>query len=345
MKSRKVLISLFVICCIFLVIIIGGLVALNEDKKPTGSGGEILGDSSSKTLTKVTFRPYTLPSIDYAYLIIAQEKGFFAEEGLEVELVPGIASSVPIIQSVGSGADDFGHVGANSVLDAVGKGVPLKVIAVLMDKTAIAELFSANSSIRFPKDLEGKRNAVTPQSTSDQEFAMFAKLNGLDMKSIPTVGVYGGPPKIQAVMTGKADFTTGIYYILKPNFERQGFKVRSMKLADYGVNTIGLSLITNNKMIEERPEIVRGFTRAALRGVEYMVDHPNEAADMVVARYPELNEETIKLQLENFLPFLQHEPGHQSRERWEEMQDIMYTTGSIDKKIDVTTAYTTEFLP
>ena len=89
-----------------------------------------------------------------------------------------------------------------------------------------------------------------------------------------------------------------------PEFERQKFSTRTIKLADYGLDILGYVIITNDKMIKEHPEVVRGFARATLRGLAYMIDHPDEAVDIAMTRFDGLNRDTERKRLEVWIPYL-----------------------------------------
>lgn len=356
MEKRKVLLISLVSCIILLGVISLWLVSLMDEGSSFGTmpsssadGASAQASLSSKQLTKVTYRTSDMPYIDAAPVIIAQENGYYAEEGLSVELLPG-QGSVFSVQAVGSG-EDFSEAAANVVLPAVAKGVPVKVVAVILRDSDSTLFFPANSSIRLPKDLEGKTFATELKGTTHQEFLIFAKLTGIDVNKVELFPVASAAQKLQTVLSGKADFTVGVAYIVGPLFEAQGAKMRSIVIKDYGEKFYGQSIITNDKMISEHPEVVRGFTKATLKGFAYMIDHPDEAVDALVTRYPEISPQRARAGLERILPYLQSEEtqqhglGYQSKERWEEMQDLLYDNGFMDRKIDVTTAYTLNFLP
>jgi len=125
-----------------------------------------------------------------------------------------------------------------------------------------------------------------------------------------------------------------------------------MLLKDYGVNIYDNSIITNEEIIKNNPELVRRLVRAALKGVHYTIGHPQEAADIYLKYYSEearSKRESVLLTLEVATTLIKNKVtekygiGYQTQEGWEATQNFAYEGGLIEKKIDIKEIYTNNF--
>ncbi|MBI2134873.1 ABC transporter substrate-binding protein [Candidatus Woesearchaeota archaeon] len=342
MRNTNHLRNIFFVVFAALVVIIASLVLL-EIKGTTSS------TSSENKLTKVAFRIGWLPSIMYAPHLLAQEKGFYEEEGLDVEILSSQGSSLAA-KLIANGENEFGMASANAVLIGITKGMPLKVIVVLDQETATSALYF-DANIEDPKDFEGKTIASDPKSTKRQEFTAFAEKNGIDLDKVKFLPASGSSQELQALMNGDADIALSYFYYGPIIIENKGFEnLNVLKFSDYGLDIYGQTLIANENLIKENPDLVRKFVRASVKGWEYSLNNPEEAADVLVKRYPEMDKDEELEKFKAMLPIFEnadtqeHGFGYQSRERWEEMQDSLLELGLIDKKTDTGKLFSNDFL-
>ena len=124
----------------------------------------------------------------FAPFLLAQEKGFYAEEGLKLEMFSSKGSTLAV-KVLASGTNDFGFIAGDTVLTGRIKGMPLKVIAALYQKSPVGIMSFKDAGIKSPKDLEGKKLSSDPQSTMQQEFFAFAKKTDIDLEKIKLVSL------------------------------------------------------------------------------------------------------------------------------------------------------------
>ncbi|MBT3304020.1 ABC transporter substrate-binding protein [Candidatus Woesearchaeota archaeon] len=113
--------------------------------------------------------------------------------------------------------------------------------------------------------------------------------------------------------------------------------------ANYGINTHGLTLFATEEMIKEHPETVQRFVRATLKGVNYVVENPEDGVKSTVKRNAKLNAETEmkRLIIDNSVTSVD---GHMDYEMFKETYDRLVEEGIVSEGMDVNNAFTTEFL-
>jgi len=213
---------------------------------------------------------------------LALDKGFYAEEGLDVEIGPGQGSG-STSQVVGGSKDMFGIADVGTAALAIGRGMPITVIASWVQKSPMAVVTLENSGIQSPRDLRGKRMGAAAGSASRAILPAFLKANGLSDSDIETVSV-DAAARTSVLAEGRVDaiedFITGSPILL----DKIGKPSRYFLYADSGVNVLGTGMIVNNDVLNRQPELVGKFTRATVKGWEYAQQHPDEAVDAALQR-------------------------------------------------------------
>lgn len=306
-------------------------------------------DSTSKQLKHVTLMMNWYPMEEYAAPLVAQDKGFFAEEGLDVELRPGEGSTVSA-KVVAAGDADFGLCAASTVLMSKVKEMPIKVLAVLHQETPTAAIYHKSSGITSPKDFEGKTIASDVKTTKHQQFIIFCRKYGIDPEKIKFVPVSGN--ELPMLLSEKVDVALRYGHQVPSMLKEEGFSPEDfeiMYLKDYGIHFYNNAIIARDDTLKNDPDTAKKFTKALLKGWEYTIDHPEEAIDILVKHYPELNKSSNLDNLNGLLPMMENEItkehcfGYQTKEGWETLQDALYEFKVIENKIDVSTVYTNDY--
>ncbi len=241
---------------------------------------------------------------EFAPVMVADAKGFFAEEGIKHRILDGGPGKNPI-PIVGVGQAQFGiTAGGNVVFEARLAPDPIDVVAVgtLLQRGPYAYITLADRGAPDPKpkDLEGKTVGI--QADGEIFLQALAKKHGLDLKKIKVEVVQANA---EPLMIGKVDFFTGwvtnqTYQIeqeaAKPDaLPRLRGKVwKAISFAEHGVLSYSDVIFTTGKIVRENPDLVRRYLRAVARGMQYILDHPDETVQ-VVAGYPEQVEKADKL--------------------------------------------------
>jgi NitT/TauT family transport system substrate-binding protein len=224
-----------------------------------------------------------------------KDRGFYAAEGIDVTLNEG-RGSANTVQVVAAGSDTFGLADSSSVILTASKGADVKSVVSLLNSTGFAVISLASTGIRTPKDLEGKRLAVSPGDPLGQLFQAVAAVNKLDMSKITLVQV-DPAAKVVSVLEKKADALLGgaddQYFLIK----QRGIEPAALRFADVGANIVGMTVLTKGELIKTKPDLVRRFVRASIRSWEEAKKNPGAAVDAALKVKPDLNRQSTLDQL------------------------------------------------
>jgi NitT/TauT family transport system substrate-binding protein len=289
-------------------------------------------------------------TIEYAGFYMAEEKGYFAAEGLTVKLVP-FDFSAPAEPSpeVAAGRADFGLAGANSMLLARAEGAPLVAVATLYQRNPLALISLAEKNIRRPQDLVGKKVMIDVDNPGNAGGLLFTTMivqqQGIDIAQIEIV------PRTDytndKLINGEVDVMDAFITNQPVQLEREGHKINAIIPSDYGVDMYANIIFTTEKMIAAEPEVIERFLRATTRGMQSAVDNPEEAAKLAVARGQDLNLESETESMLRSLPLLKpggSEPGMMTDQTWGLTHQILVEQGILEESFDLKAAYTLEFL-
>lgn len=273
-----------------------------------------------------------VPVVDVAPLYLGIEKGFFEEEGLDVE--PYIAQGgAAIIPAVVSGEQAIGFSNIVSLLLAEENDLPVQVIAQGIqatddpenDTAAIGVL--ADSDITEPKDLEGKTIAVNTLANIS-ELTVKAALagEGVDVDTLNLVEV-PIPDMVGQLESGQID-AAGFVEPFVTVGKNEGFRMIIYDRVATEPQMTVATYFTSKEFLESDPEVVEGFVRAMNRSLEYATEHPDEARD-AISQYTEIPPEVLD---EVVLPLWQTDLNVPSIEK---LAELMVTYGISDEAPDV----------
>ena len=224
-----------------------------------------------------------------------KERGFYAAEGIDLTINEG-RGSANTVQVVAAGSDTFGLADSSSVVLTASKGADVKSVMSLLNSTPFAVVSLASSGIRTPKDLEGKRLAVSPGDPLGQLFQALAAVNKLDTSKITLVQV-DPAAKVVSVLEKRADALRGgaddQFFLIK----QRGIEPAAMRFGDHGANIVGMTIVTRGELIKSKPDLVRRFVRATARSWEEAKKNPGAAVDAGIKAKPDLNRQSTLEQL------------------------------------------------
>ena len=298
------------------------------------------GGGVGKPADQVSVRLKWAHEAQFAGFYAADQKGFYAEENIAVTQNPGGLEYDEALM-VASGQDDFGIVVAEEVLAARGKGIPLVTIAVIYRKNPSVFFTLKESGIKKPVDFIGKKVAVNPDDF--QLPAMMARL-GIDMAQFEAV-----PPdySMDAFFAGEVDVWEGYLTSQVLTAREKGYELNIIYPDDYGIHVYGDSIVTTERMIEENPDLVERFLRATLRGWYYAIENPAEAVDMTLQYDPLLDRNHQMRMMETQTPLIhtgEAEIGRMEDSVWQQMHQMLLDGGVLAQPINISEAYTTQFL-
>lgn len=327
--------------------------APSTDNQPAGSEQPAPEPPPEKPpLAKVRYRFDWLPRGNYAPLFIAREKGYFADENLEVQIDNGNGSG-NATKLVGSGEYEFGQ--SDSLTMAVGKSKGAKVKAVFMmnQKSPLAWVALAETGMKKPTDVEGKKFGLNPGGSNLPFFRSMSKVNNVDVDKVEQVTI--GTPYEQYLLQKQVDVVVGYVDAELPALAGHVGGMENLNVllgSDYGMAMYGTTVIANETFLAEKPDVAQRFLRAYARAWKDMIDNPDQAVEILVKHNPDLSLELARQQLEADLKYTfhsemtdQHGWGWMTEEKWAATQDLAITGGMMEAALAVDSLFTNEYLP
>ncbi|MCC7366787.1 MAG: ABC transporter substrate-binding protein [Chloroflexi bacterium] len=283
-------------------------------------------------------------NLPFVGVYLAQEKGYFAEQGLNVEIAHS-AGQGEHLKLLLQGSVDVTTADADSVLSRRSEGLPVVSIAVLGQRGQRAFAVQDGSEIRQLKDFEGKLVGYKVYQTPDY-LAMLA-MAGVDRSRIQEVPV-GFDPRLLAA--GKVD----VYPVFESNepeiLNRLGVPTRLFRPSDYGVPNLGLTYISRQQLVDSDPAALERFLKATLRGIEDARRDPEAATDIIMKFAP--NEERaqqlymlkVELDMANGPAAQQGGVGWSTTEQWQAFHDSLLTYGGLKQAVPVESVFTNTLL-
>lgn len=228
----------------------------------------------------VTLRLQWVTQAQFAGYYVALDKGWYEEEGIALTIKPGGPDLIST-DLVASGTDDFGTALLADIIVAIQSGKPLISISQIQQSNGLLLIAMASSGIRTPQDFVGKRVGVWLGNWEAQFDALIFK-EGLSPEDFELVSQGFS---MDGFIKGELDVASAMIYNEYYTVLESGIKPEQINIidyADYGLDFPGDVLFTTQKLARENPDLCVRMVRASLRGWQYAIDHPEEAADIVL---------------------------------------------------------------
>jgi NitT/TauT family transport system substrate-binding protein len=218
---------------------------------------------------------------------VAIDKGYFKAEGLDVTIDTSPGSLEPITR-VASGTYDMGIGDINSLIKFrdTNPGIPLKTVFMFYNKPAFSIVARKSLGVTKPKDLEGKKLGAPAADGAYAQWNIFVKANAIDASKV-TIQNIGFPVREPMLQKGQVDAIAGFSFSSLINLKSMGVPADDivvLLMADYGVNLYGNAVFVNPKFAAEKPDAVKGFLRALVKGMKDTVKDPDTAVGSVLKR-------------------------------------------------------------
>lgn len=216
----------------------------------------------------------------FAGYYVALDKGWYKDEGINLTIVPG-APDVLAIDLVVSGNRDFATTLLADLTLAVQSKKPVVSLAQIQQKNGLLLVTRKDSGIASPKDFAGKRVGVWMGSWEAQFWALMAQ-SGLSRNDFKLVaqGFSMDPFLKQELDVASAMIYNEYQSVLETGIPSSDLNI--IDYADYGLGFPGDTLLTSQQMVAQKPDLCARFVKASLRGWQYAIIHPEEAADIVL---------------------------------------------------------------
>jgi NitT/TauT family transport system substrate-binding protein len=232
--------------------------------------------------------------------LLANERGYFAQEGLNVTVDRGFGSS-DTVQKVAIGSYDFGFGYINAVIEqnVAFPGKEVIGVAMVYNNPPHAIMALKGKGINSPKDLEGKTLVAPAGDAARRLFPVYAKAVGIDASKVNFVNVEAAVRET-TLARGGADAITGFEFTSLLNLKNANVKEDDVHIFMYGdvlKNLYGNSIVVSKQFAQQNPETVRAFLRAITKAWKDAIAKPEDAIAALKKRDPNINESLEKERL------------------------------------------------
>lgn len=271
----------------------------------SSSPSNLTNSSANKPLDKVTHATGFGSFGDEAFSYVAVAKGFFRDANIEVTIVPGAGGEVNL-GMLSSGKAQFTEIDYSGALVRTGNGKfdPFRCIAALHRQTLIGFLALAGKGIASPADLVHKTVAQQAGAVPKLLFPAYARLAGFDGTTVNWIN--GTPQTLPAMLASGSVNAIGSYVTSLPSMQRAaaGHEIVTLPYSAYLTDLYGAGLITTKKLIDTNPDLVHRFTGAILKGLDYTVKNPEEAAEILKKAVPTTDVPTAVTTIKTIAPYV-----------------------------------------
>jgi NitT/TauT family transport system substrate-binding protein len=299
--------------------------------------------------TKVQLVLAFQPSVQFAPFYVAQDKGYFAAEGLDVAVQYSTAPDA--LTLLGAGTSDFVVTSGDEMVPARVQGIPVTYIMALYQRYPVGAtaIVGNGAPLKTPADLKG-RNIGIPGEYGSSLVALKALLKAGNLTDSDITLNSIGFTQVEALSQKRVDVAMTYLNNEPVQLQKLGNQVETLNVSDY-LNLISVGLATSERNLKERPALVQHFVNALLHGLQDTLDQPDAAFSMSATRIPEVTGDALLLQREVLsatLALMQkpadHPLGWSDPAGWQTTQDFLKSVNMIDKTVDPTTIYTNQFV-
>jgi NitT/TauT family transport system substrate-binding protein len=298
------------------------------------------GQPATPTLTPVTVQLKWLHQAQFAGFYAADQKGYYADQGLQVNFIEG-GPTVDLEKSVLDGTAQFGIIGADGLIAARADGKPLRAIAVIFRRSPLVFMALADSGITRPQDFVGK--TIQADTGVITLHAMLANVGiSVDQYREVNIGADLKPFYSGEVQVWNAFLTNEVL-----TAQSEGYKVNIIYPDDYGIHFYSDTLYATDDYITANSDLVIRFLRATLKGWTYAIENPTLIAPIIDQYNPNANHEHETAQMAASIPLIntgEDNIGWMKPEIWAGMEKTLREQGEISAPLDVTQVYTLQFL-
>jgi NitT/TauT family transport system substrate-binding protein len=289
------------------------------------------------------------------WFFLAQDRGYFKKAGIDITMDQGSGSGAPI-PLVASGTYDVGFGDINALIQfaALKPAEAPIAVYVMYNQPPFTIAVRADSSIKTPKDLEGKTLGSAPGDGALKLFPAFCKIAKIDCKSIK-ITYFQPNLREQMLMDKQVDGVFGYVNTIRFSAKLMHVsdnQIRYIKYGDYGMDLYSNAIIVSKKLTKEHPEVVRGLIAAINHGLKDALKDPKAAIDAVAKREPLIKKDVELERLEATLHDEMNSPeiakiglGNVDRARLEKSIKILVDAENLPRTPTVDEIYTDKFMP
>lgn len=310
------------------------------------TSGSASGAAAPTAPVKVTLALDWFPNTDHTGIYVAQSKGWYRDEGLDLNIIPPSDPSAAL-KLVAAGQTELGVGYQSQTTFARAQGIPIVSVAALLQHSLGAYMSKKAKNLTRPRDFEGKKYGSSGLSQAMPTLATAMKCDGADVGKVEVINV--GQKLMPALLGDQVDFISGF-----PTWEgiEAELKGNPLNVVDYRQwcvpDNYALVIIAGETTLQQKPQVVRRFLAATQKGFEFAMQNPAEAGDLLIKAAPDLDKELVRRSQEELNKrYVADAPrwGVQSADQWKKYADWLLENKLIDKPVDTSKAFTNDFLP
>lgn len=264
---------------------------------------------------------------DHGPIIIAKEKGFFADEGLDVEIVAPADPSAPP-KLVAAGKADLAVSYQPQIHLQVAEGLPLKRVGTLIASPLNCLMVKDDGPVKTIADLKGRKVGYSVAGVEEAQMRAVLSRHGLTMDDIEMVNVNWS--LAPSVMSGQVDAVIGAYRNVELHqMEIEGVKGRCFFIEEEGMPSYDELIYVANPELMDRAKVAR-FLAATERATQYIVNHPQESFEIYAGTAPELNDELNKRSWADTIRRFALRPAALDHGRYARFEEFLKENGLIE---------------
>jgi NitT/TauT family transport system substrate-binding protein len=240
-----------------------------------------------------------------AFIWVAKEKGFFKDANIDINIQLGAAVG-DNLKNLSAGKAQFAALDLIGAWILAGKGTSkdFTTVAVIHQQTLVSIIALQGGGITTPKDLEGKKVGMATGSVNQLLFPAYAKLAGIDPAKV--VIQNAAPPQLPALLASKKVDALSTFLIGQKGIEKAAGGTKSVVLpySQYLPDLVGNGLVTTKDLAKNNPDLAGRFRDAALKGLQYAIQHPDEAADILKKAQPTADITAAKGEITLMTPYV-----------------------------------------
>jgi ABC-type nitrate/sulfonate/bicarbonate transport system substrate-binding protein len=316
----------------------------------SGSGGSDAGSSegSSSDLAHVSFVLDYSPNVNHTGIYVADAKGWFTDEGIDLEIVPVPDDGADAL--IGSGGADLGISYQDNMAASLGADnpMPYTAVAAVVQHNTSGIMSREEDGITHPALMEGTRYASWGNPVEQATVKQVVEDDGGDFSKVEIV-TYDVDDEVTGLKSDLFD-TVWVY---------EWWAVQNAKLQDYPVNYFSFRdidelfdyytpvICVNDDYAKENPDTVKAFLRAAKKGYEFAADNPDEAAQILCDAVPELDPDLIAAAQSSLSPYYISDAeswGVIDEDRWSAYYQWLNDNSLTENPFEPTSGYTLDYL-
>lgn len=287
--------------------------------------------TSAMAAQKLTLMLDWFPNVDHLPIYVARHQGFFAQQGLDIEILSP-SDTADALKLAAAGTVDLAVSYEPQTIIAAARGLEVAVMGRLIEHPLATLLFLKGEGIESPGDLNGKKIGYTVPGLYDVLLVAFARLNGIEQYSAVNVGY----AIVQSLTAGKVDAVMGPFKTYETvTMAQKGIEVGYFELEKWGIPDYDeLVLVANQKTIKKNQAAMSKISRIIDRAIQYVRANPEKALEHYFEEVPEADRKIERGAFQLTLPYYAH---HQTLDvnRWQQFADFALEYGLIDRPVDV----------